>query len=257
MYNLNTMSGLIYSIIAPLILLLSSITFGLFWVVFRYNLLYVTVSRPNTRGLLYPTALNQLFTGVYVLELCMIGLFFLVRDNHNRATCVGQAVIMIIATAMTLVFQLVLNDAVAPLLRFMPQTEMRKEEKEPKYRGTGTSNHLRSLLRKCFNWLDRTREPSPINEIFFNMHSEMEDFTPDERDGLAPLAFQHESLRIQRPVVWIPDDRFGISDDEISRIKQRYGNVGITNEHAGLDEKGRVTITQTASGFSEVESMKL
>jgi len=201
MYNLNIMSELIYSIIASLILLLSFIIFGLFWVVFRYNLLYVTVSRSNTRDLLYSTALNQLFTGVYVLKLCMIGLFFLVRDNHNRATCVGQAVIMIIATAMTLVFQLVLNDAVASLLRFMPQTEMRKEKKESKYRGTGTSNHLRSLLRKCFNWLDRTRESSPINEIFFNMHSEMKDFTSDERDDLASLAFQHESLRIQRPVV--------------------------------------------------------
>jgi hypothetical protein len=111
MYNFNIMPELIYSIIASLILLLSSITFDLFWMMFRYNLLYVTVSRPNTRDLLYPTALNQLFTDVYVMELCMMSLFFLVRDNHNRAACVGQAVIMIIATAMTLVFQLVLNDA--------------------------------------------------------------------------------------------------------------------------------------------------
>jgi len=85
------------------------------------------------------------------MKLCMIGLFFLVRDNHNRAACVDQAVIMIIATAMTLVFQLVLNDVVASLLRFMPQTEMREEKKESKYRETGTSNHLRSLLRKCFD----------------------------------------------------------------------------------------------------------
>ncbi len=257
MYNLNIMSELIYSIIASLILLLSFIIFDLFWVMFRYNLLYVTVSRPNTRGLLYSTILNQLFTSVYILKLCMIDLFFLVRDNHNRAICVDQAVIMIIATAMTLVFQLVLNDAVASLLRFMPQTEMREEKKESKYRETRTSNHLRSLLRKCFNWLDRTRESSPINEIFFNMHSEMKDFTSDERDDLASLTFQHESLRIQRPVVWISDDRFEISDDEISRIKQRYGNVEITNEHADLDEKGRMTITQIASDFSEVESMKL
>ena len=195
------MSGLIYSVIASLILLLSFITFGLFWMMFRYNLLYVTVFRPNTRGLLYSTALNQLFTNVYVMKLCMIGLFFLVRDNHNRATCVDQAVIMIIATAMTLVFQLVLNDAVAPLLRFMPQTEMREEKKESKYRGTRTSNHLRSLLRKCFDWLDRTREPSPIDGIFFNMHDEMKDFTSDKRDDLASLTFQHESLRIQRSVV--------------------------------------------------------
>ena len=187
----------------------------------------------------------------------MIGLFFLVRDDHNRATCVGQAVIMIIATAITLVFQLLLNDAVASLLRFMPQTEMKEEEKEPKYRGTGASNNLRSLLRKCFNWLDRTREPSPIDGIFSDMHDEMKDFTPNERDDLAPLAFQHESLRIQRFLVWISDDRLGISNDEISRIKQHYGDLGITNQHAGLDEKGMVTITQTASDFSEVESLKL
>jgi len=250
------MPGLIYSVIAPLIFLFSSITFGLLWVVFRYNLLYVTVSRPNTRGLLYPTALNQLFTGVYVMELCMIGLFFLVRDDHNRATCVGQAVIMIVATATTLVFQLILNDAVAPLLRFMPRSEMR-EERESKYRGTEVRNHLRSFLRKCFDWPDQTRDPSPIDRIFFDVHDEMKDFMPGEHDGLAPLAFQHESLRTQRPMVWIPDDHLGISDDEISRIKRRYGNVRITNEHAGLDEKGRVTITQNASAFSEVELRKL
>ncbi len=104
MYDLNIMSELIYSIITSLILLLSFIIFDLFWMMFRYNLLYVTVFRSNTRNLLYSTTLNQLFTSVYVLKLCMIDLFFLVRDNHNKAICVDQAVIMIIATTMTLVF---------------------------------------------------------------------------------------------------------------------------------------------------------
>ena len=164
---------------------------------------------------------------------------------------------MIIITTMTLVFQLILNDVVASLLQFMSQTEMREKKKESKYREMRTSNHLQSLLRKCFNWLDRTRESSSINEIFFNMHSEMKNFTLNERDDLASLTFQHESLCIQRSVIWISDDRFKISDDEISRIKQRYDNVKITNEHADLDEKKRVTITQIINDFSEVESMKL
>ena len=257
MYNLNIMSELIYSIIASLILLLSFIIFDLFWVMFCYNLLYVTVSRSNTRDLLYSTTLNQLFTNVYVLKLCMIDLFFLVRDNHNRAICVDQVVIMIITMTMTLVFQLILNDVVASLLRFMSQTEMRKKKKESKYREMKTSNHLRSLLRKCFNWLNWTRESSSINEIFFNMHSEMKNFTSNERDDLASLTFQHESFRIQRSVIWISDDYFEISDDEILHIKQHYDNVKITNKHADLDEKRRVTITQIISDFSEVESMKL
>lgn len=235
----------------------SSITFGLLWVVFRYNLLYVTVSRPNTRGLLYPTALNQLFTGVYVMELCMIGLFFLVRDDRNRATCVGQAAIMIIATAMTLGFHFLLNDAVAPLLRFLPQSETREEEKEQQYHGTRTANHLQILVRKCFERLASTRNSGPVDGIFSDMYHEMQDSSASGPDALAPLAFQCRSLSIQRPVVWIPDDRLGISGDEISRINQLYSNVRISNEHAGLDGKGRVTLTQDASRFSEIESMKL
>ena len=97
---------------------------------FRYNLLYVTISRLNTRGLLYPTALFQLFTDIYVMELCVIGLFFLVRDEQNKTTCVSQAVIMIIVTAMTFDFQLLLNDAIGPLLRFMSRSEVKESEKE-------------------------------------------------------------------------------------------------------------------------------
>lgn len=159
---------------APLILIFSSVTFGLFWVVFRYNLLYVTVSRPDTRGLLYPTALNQLFTGIYVMELCMIGLFFLVRDDHNRAACVGQAVVMIIATAMTLCFQLLLNDAFAPLLGFLPQTGAEGTEEGPKYHGTGTNSHLGTLIRECSKWLAPTRTPSFMDGAFAGVEHGME-----------------------------------------------------------------------------------
>ncbi|MCJ1278138.1 hypothetical protein MMC21_005953 [Puttea exsequens] len=241
---------------APLILLFSSVTFGPFWVVFRYNLLYVTVSRPNTRGLLYPTALNQLFTGVYVMDFCMIGLFFLVRDDHSRATCVGQAVIMIIATAMTLGFQILLNDEFAPLLRFLPQTEARGAEQEPKYPGTGKNSHLRTLIQECSKWLAPTKNPSLVDETFAGIQYKMEDSIPNEQDGFGTLAFQHESLCIKKPIEWILDDRLAISDNEISRISRHHSNVRVSNEHASPDGKGRVTITQNSSGFSEVESMK-
>lgn len=242
----DTAPGLIYSVIAPLILLFSSITFGLLWVVYRYNLLYVTISRPNARGLLYPIALNQLFTGVYVMELCMIGLFFLVRDDHNRATCVGQAAIMIIAIMMTLGFQFLLNDAFAPLLRFMPHSEMR-EEQTAKCHGSKTTNHLQT----------NTASTKDLDGIFANMFHELQDSSADKSDALLSLAFQRGSLRVQRPVVWIPDDRLVISSDEISRVKQLYSNVRISNEYAGLDEKGRLTLTQDTSRFSDIESMKL
>ena len=196
----------------------SSITFSLFWVIFHYNLLYVTVFWSNTRGLLYLTALNQLFTDVYVMKLCMINLFFLICDNHNRAICVSQTMIMIIATAMTLDFQFLLNDAVALLLQFMSLIKIR-EEKELKYNRTEASNHLQILIHKCAEQLFLTRNLISVNAIFSNMNHKIEDFTANKHNSLILLVFQHESLHIQRSVIWIPDNCLRISDDEISCVK--------------------------------------
>ena len=66
------------------------------------------------------------------MELYLVGLFLLVRDDHHRSACVGQAVIMIIATAITAVFQLLLNEAFGPCLRFLPYTDM-EDETETEY----------------------------------------------------------------------------------------------------------------------------
>lgn len=121
------MSGLIYSVISPLILVFCIVTFGLFWIVYRYNTLYVTKFRLDTGGLLFPKAVNQLFTGLYVMELCLIGLFFLVRDvdqygNAVGTPCKGQAIVMIVVLIGTIIFQWLLNASFSPLFRYLPIT---------------------------------------------------------------------------------------------------------------------------------------
>lgn len=106
------------------------ITFSLFWLAYRYNTLYVTKFRFDTGGLLYPRAINQLFTGLYLMQLCLIGLFLLVKDQTITAgkarpagtPCFPQAIIMIIMFVLTLLFQYLLNSAFGPLLRYLPIT---------------------------------------------------------------------------------------------------------------------------------------
>ncbi|KAL8675299.1 MAG: hypothetical protein Q9168_000328 [Polycauliona sp. 1 TL-2023] len=119
--------GLIYSVISPLIMVFNIATFSLFWLVYRYNTLYVTKFRFDTGGLLFPRAINQLFTGLYVMELCLIGLFLLVRDadengNAVGSPCKGQAIVMIVALILTVLYQFLLNNAFAPLFRYLPIT---------------------------------------------------------------------------------------------------------------------------------------
>ncbi|KAK5660314.1 hypothetical protein OQA88_12854 [Cercophora sp. LCS_1] len=114
--------ALIYSVVAPLISIFAIITFSLFWVANRYNMLYVNRFRTDTGGVLYPRAINQTFVGLYVMELCLIGLFFLAEDETGANVCFPQAIVMIVVLGLTALFQLLLNNSFGPLLRYLPIT---------------------------------------------------------------------------------------------------------------------------------------
>lgn len=113
--------GLIYSIVSPIITIFAIITFSLLWIANRYNMLYVSRFKLDTGGLLYPRAINQTFTGLYVMELCLIGLFF-ITQNGNGKPLLPQAIIMIIVLIFTIVYQVLLNSAFSPLFRYLPVT---------------------------------------------------------------------------------------------------------------------------------------
>ncbi|KAI4103983.1 MAG: hypothetical protein L6R37_003545 [Teloschistes peruensis] len=359
--------GLIYSIISPLIMVFNIVTFSLFWLVYRYNTLYVTKFRFDTGGLLFPKAINQLFTGLYVMELCLIGLFFLVRDadadgNSIGTPCKAQAIIMIVVLILTVIYQFLLNNAFAPLFRYLPITledeaVMRDEEfaraQEKRWRladGEREGDDINDILEdrerrsleesrkaeevelrdiaarksrassnleprnldgmlpdavnkilpslpKKGNWADRShqrvtsnnmlhpdhaahaghhhhhhdqaqsRQPTDIEAqrsgtkigeaLFSGLNDEIEDLTPQERDRLVQRAFQHSALRARRPVIWIPRDDLGISDDEILRTKELSEHIWISNEFCGLDGKARVVYRKSPPDFSEVDLIEL
>ena len=63
------------------------------------------------------------------MELCLIGLFFLVRsapDPRNggatKQSCIPQGIIMIVILILTVIYQVLLNYAFAPLFRYLPIT---------------------------------------------------------------------------------------------------------------------------------------
>ncbi|PWY93185.1 DUF221-domain-containing protein [Aspergillus sclerotioniger CBS 115572] len=337
--------GLIYCVIAPLILIFNVITFGLFWFVYRYNTLYVTKFRFDTGGLLFPRAINQLFTGLYVMELSLIGLFFLVRDTQGEVACEGQAIIMIIVLFLTAGYQFLLNDAFGPLFRYLPITleddavrrdeefaraqrarlGLPNEEEDPaetiehqlaehEHQQHEVDRMSRDIEMKTLesssdrqshhhmqrphlgphrtSWADRspnrrspyykthsdTQVPSvqrlrdkiaqdaeaqgpPSRNLgptlFAGIHDELEDLTPDERDQLTQRAFQHDALRAKRPVIWIPRDDLGISDDEVYRTQRFSKHIWVSNEYQALDGKCHTIFSRSPPDFSEVDLIQL
>ena len=373
--------GLIYSTIAPLMLVFLLITFSLFWFVYRFQTLYISKFKQDTGGLLFPQAVNQLFVGLYVMEVCLIGMFSLVRDvdlvtgQPIGTPCLPQAIIMLIVLICTIVFQLLLSNSLGPLYRYLPITleddavirdeefaraqdkkfnlvegeqegddindaleerERLSEEEDRQAeavelqdiqrrksrrlnpmllaaavpgavsriipgteswnkRGsyTGPRSHSRDRNHNANGeWvhenanhhaIDVNAKPDEVirqhrlrvdgrrpqydkeanpnasiaEALFAGINDEIEDLTPDERDILVRRAFQHAALRARRPVIWIPRDDLGVSDDEIERTKKLSKSIWISNEHTGLDGKARVVYRKSPPDFSQLDLIQL
>lgn len=397
--------GIIYSVIAPLILVFMLIIFSLYWIVFRYNILYVYRFQIDTGGLLFPTAVNQLFTGVYVMEIVLIGYFFISRGPNGNVSCVPQAIIMIVALVLTIVYHYLLNDTFRPLLRYLPITledeavirdeefaraqeakwqNRDPEEEPPMAAGKGIQHQLedeeraeeaanKALEEKEMQDINRRRRSNTPrehgheswhNSKYDSMHSsqnahesvhmphegsdnwhnsnpdkawvpdrwrkvgatalqpvkgvfdittraeqrvertvaaanakvekrlmaanglqnpgiiadtegdqeaqktvadvlfagiadELEDLTPDERDLLVRYSFQHSALRARRPIIWVPKDSLGVSDDEVKRGLAVSQYIEMSNEGTGFDRKGRATFERSPLDFSQVDIIAL
>ena len=120
-YTTFAVIGLVYSVIAPLILLFMLLTFSLFYVVIKNNILYVIrTGDVDSGGLWFPSAINQTFTGLYFMEVCLIGLFFLVRDAQDKVSCEIQGIIMSIVFVLTIMYQIWLAVYFNGLFKFAP-----------------------------------------------------------------------------------------------------------------------------------------
>lgn len=94
---------------------------GIIYASYRYNILYIYSPERDTRGLHYPRALQQTFTGVYLAEICMIGLF-------GIGGSFGPLVLMFGLVIFTVLVQFSLSAALSPLLFNLPRTLAVEEE---------------------------------------------------------------------------------------------------------------------------------
>ena len=120
-YTTFAVIGLVYSVIAPLMLVFMLITFSLFYMVIKNNILYVIrTGDVDSGGVWFPSAINQTFTGLYFMEVCLIGLFFLVRDTQQNIACEAQGIIMAIVFVLTIFYQIWLAVHFNGLFKYAP-----------------------------------------------------------------------------------------------------------------------------------------
>ncbi|KAF2719046.1 DUF221-domain-containing protein [Polychaeton citri CBS 116435] len=109
-----------YAAIAPLVLGFATIGLYFFYFAYRYNMLYIVNSNIDCKGRTYPRALQHLFVGIYVAEVCLIGLFAIATGQSVGA--LGPLILMIIMLIFTALFHINFNSALQPLLTALPKS---------------------------------------------------------------------------------------------------------------------------------------
>lgn len=134
-----------YAIIAPLVLGFSFVGMGLIYLAYRYNMIYVMSTDVDTKGACYARAMQQLMVGVYLAEICLLGLFGI--NIGNSAVAAGPTVLQIILIIATVVFHIAMRKKLHPLVEALPLDLLQDSEHRRQENGTATkeapmNNHM-------------------------------------------------------------------------------------------------------------------
>ncbi|KAF8855365.1 DUF221-domain-containing protein [Acephala macrosclerotiorum] len=236
--------GITYSCIAPLVLGFATIGMSFFYLAYRYNILFVTDSQIDTKGLIYPRALQQLLTGVYIAEICLIGLFAI-------ATTPGPLVCMIIFLIFTVLYHVSLNAALDPLLYNLPKS---LEAEEESLRGAaaleaGDSGEVKEKNSEISTAPAPHKKPNFLSKFFaphiYSDYATLRRLVPHNsidvdqmyEESVAENAYFPPAVVAETPLLWIPRDEAGISRQEVQHSAKV---IPITDEGCTLDGKNKL-----------------
>lgn len=228
----------------------------------------------ETKGKCYTLALQQILAGVYIGELCLIGLFGLRKAK-------GPSILATVLFLVTVVYHVLTNRYLKPLEDHFPHdlvaedanhAENMDPEQQPLLSSAGTQqqqqqqqgnedddnadspdphdySHIQRLGREAhipsqvLTPLAAFFEPhvyasrTAMRQFLRNTAAEM-DPPPTYSEDEVRNAYRNPSLISPTPVIWLPRDQYGLSKGEIESM----GKEGIeaSDEGAWVDGKGNV-----------------
>ncbi|KAI2603260.1 DUF221-domain-containing protein [Hypoxylon fragiforme] len=260
-----------YSCIAPLVLGFAAAGLSLYYISYRYNLLFVIQPKIDTKGQAYTLALQHLLTGIYIAELSLFGLFVM-------RTSTGPSIIIVILLIVTVLYNVLMNKYLAPLEQFLPADLTARSEggdegapllASAEEGQANTISHIQRLGQQAHipqTVAERVLDPIArfFEPQFFASYNAMrawlqeggsfedEDDVQEYSEEQLRSAYLNPALTSKTPLIWLAKDPMGASKVEISENEQN--GLKASDEGAWLDEKGKVK--WSVEDFSEVPIWK-
>ncbi|KAL0068238.1 phosphate metabolism protein 7 [Marasmius tenuissimus] len=259
-----------YSIISPIINGLACFTFFAFYQMYKFLFLYCYQQdlSTDTGGLFFPKAVQHVFIGLYVQQICLAALFFL---SGGEAIAMGGCAVALVF--ITIGYHIIINNSYGPLIHALPLTlvdkmyagdsddeEEKGEREEPvdkpgtapsgtgdngtargpsvdtpddiplRARGRSTSGSHEEKLGK-----DREKEKQKEKEV-----PKASETSPEQAYG-----FAHPAASRPQRIVWIPRDvdaYLGGMGEEEAKACRSEGVEAVCGSGALMNEKGKVDV---------------
>ncbi|THG97592.1 hypothetical protein EW026_g4428 [Hermanssonia centrifuga] len=204
-----------YSIISPIINGLTCAAFFLFYHLWKYLFLW-QLDQPrssDTGGLFFPKALQHVFVGLYIQQICLAALFFLAQDQNMKQSAIPEGALMVVLIVLTAGYHLTLNDSYGPLISAVPLTLS-----------------------------DKAKSPSVPQPDDTKRTQYTENASVDDADQAADVCEEFTNPAATEPqrIVWIPRDTLGLADMEVTT--GNASGVAMSVERARMDQKGKVDV---------------
>lgn len=240
-----------YACIQPLILGFAGIGIFFYYLSYRYSLLYVRQTKIDTKGESYKRALQQMPTGLYIAELCLIGLF-----SARKAAV--QSALMIVLLVITAVVNFLLDRMLKPLELYLGVDKWQEQEVPLLAEEDGIDPNDTAALHAASHGrrlgIKRLPNPAPrvLSDFFDSIISAardkaynwldqprvMDDEAPQLSDEDVSRAYVAPAFTSKTPKLWIPQDKYGVSKQEVEQ--NEAAGIQATDEAAEIDGKGRL-----------------
>ncbi|KAG7408789.1 putative membrane protein [Fusarium oxysporum f. sp. rapae] len=224
---------------------------GLFYVAYRYNVLYVAKADVDTRGLIYLQALKELLSDVYLAEICLVGMLIVSKAAR-------PAFLMAVLLALLAKIPNPLLYSVPPSLQFqdnlIDRSQPQNEEDGQAQNGVGpnstvaSKSKLTSKLGARATGGDRKKATSVSKWLKAWIYADYatvgqlmhhEDRKGLEHHQVAELhAYFPPSVTSRAPFLWVTAvGDAGISKQEIFHMEEA---MPISNKGCKLNDKNQI-----------------
>ncbi|KAJ2769305.1 phosphate metabolism protein 7 [Coemansia nantahalensis] len=129
-HSLVFLMGFSYSFIAPIVNWFVAVYFGLFYMVYRYQFLYVyDVSQWTLGGLAFPIAIKQMLVGVYISEVYV--LLMMLANVRASASPIARVAVAALLIVLTVGAHLYTNEVCMPSIHHLPVKRAADVERHP------------------------------------------------------------------------------------------------------------------------------